>query len=361
MSFRISKYPPIGFVGNDFHGVAPPSIPPPPPAPPNPALIPSYPWVAVSTVPASALIFGKYTLATVATEGMGDILMGYDWGMGQLHMPKPPVIVTPSIILCTLGSSHKYWMPSYAVQEMPTGGAIAMAGPSGTAVAITTCAFIISLQDCIDVGGASCGLVAPLGMGFQVPSVRWVGFSFSDLMAGVISMVGDALAAAVSSKLGSALSNGMGTAGQAAVAAALNAGNNLLQTWLGGVMPSDFGGTAVGYMAAASTILGGPAAIGLAAGNMANAVGGGPRPGDTGGAATDPDRGGGSDGGSSGGSGGAGGAGGGSGAGASPDGGAPSGGAGGAGGGSGGSGGSSGGSGGSESPDGGAPPGGTGS
>jgi uncharacterized membrane protein YgcG len=280
MSFRISKYPPISGVGQDLHCVLPPSVPPP--APPNPAPIPSAPWVAMMCNPASALIFGKYTLANVTTEGMGDILMGYDWGMMQPHLPRPPVTATPAMFLCTMGASHKYWMPSYAVQETPTGGAIAMAGASGTAVAISTSAFIISLQDCIDVGGGPCGLVAPFGMGFQVPSTRWVGFSAGDLCAGLISMAGDALSAAVSSSLGSALTNGCSELTQALVGAALNVGNGVLQNVLNTAMPAGVGGTAAGYLVGACTILGGPAAIGLLSGRAADAVGGGPRDNDTG-------------------------------------------------------------------------------
>ena len=280
MSFRISKYPPISGVGQDLHCVLPPSVPPP--APPNPAPIPSAPWLAMMVNPASAAIFGKFTLANVTTEGMGDILMGHDWGMMQPHIPKPPVTATPAIFLCTMGASHKYWMPSYAVQETPTGGAIAMAGASGTAVAISTAAFIISLQDCIDVGGGPCGLVAPLGMGFQVPSTRWVGFSAGDLCAGLISMAGDALSAAVSSSLGSAMTNGCSEMTQALVGAALNAGNGVLQNVLNTAMPAGVGGTAAGYLVGACTILGGPAAIGLVSGRAADAVGGSERPNDTG-------------------------------------------------------------------------------
>lgn len=282
MSFRISKFPPIGFVGQDLHCIVPPSVPPPPPAPPNPAPIPSAPWTALSTNPASALIFGKFTLANVSTEGMGDILMGHDWGMGQMHLPKPPILVTPAIALCTVGSSHKYWMPSYAVQQTPKGGAIALAGASGSAVAITTCAYVISLQDCIDVGGGPCGLVAPLGAGFQVPSTRWVGFNLGDLAAGLISMAGDALGAAVGSSLGNAMTSGMSTAGSAVVGAMINIGNNTLQTWMNAALPGGFGGTAAGYMAAASSIIAGPAAIGLVAGRLADAAGGAERPEDTG-------------------------------------------------------------------------------
>jgi hypothetical protein len=282
MSFRISKYPPISFVGADLHCVLPPSVPPPPPAPPNPAPIPSAPWVATGTNPASALIFGKFTLSAVSTEGMGDILAGHDWGMGQLHIPCPPVVVTPAMALCTLGSGHKYWMPSYAVQQKADGGAIAKISTGGSAVAITTCAYVISLQDCIDVGGGPCGLVAPFGAGFQVPSTRWVGFSWSDLAAGLISMAGDALGAAVSSQLGSAIAGNLSTGMQALTGAMLNMGNGVVQNLMGNAAPSGFSGTADATLRGALTIVAAPAAIGFASGRLADAVGGAERPGDAG-------------------------------------------------------------------------------
>lgn len=281
MSFRISKFPPITGHGKDFHGVLPPSVPPPPPAPPNPAPIPSAPWEAFLVNHASAAMFGKFTLGNVATEGMGDILAGYDWGMGQVHFPMPPVLASPSIMLCTVGSSHKYWMPSYAVQEKPAGGALFMGSGAG-AVAISTTAFLISLQDCIDVGGAGIGLVAPLGVGYQVPSTRWVGFNWSDLGAGVISMAGDALSAAVSSSLGSKLTDGASNAAQAVVGALLNTGNAAAQEALNNVMPNDAAGTVAGYVAGAGMILTGPAAVGLVSGRAADALGGAPRPSDAG-------------------------------------------------------------------------------
>ncbi|MFH1764446.1 MAG: hypothetical protein ABIF09_09665 [Gemmatimonadota bacterium] len=240
------------------------------------------------TNPASALIFGKFTQFNVATEFMGDILAGHDWGMGQPHIPSPPVTASPSIGLCTFGAGHKYWMPSYAVQETPAGGAISLIGASGSAVAITTPVFNISIQDCIDVGGANVGLVAPLGMGIQVPSCRWVGFTWSDLGAGLISMAGDALSAGVGSHLGGKLTDGLSNVAGAIVGGLVNTANGVLQNIMGAVLPNDAGGNitaaAVGGTAilGASGAFGAPAGIGLVAGRAADAVGGAERPGDTG-------------------------------------------------------------------------------
>ncbi len=282
MSFRISKFPPISGFGTDLHGVLPPSMPPVPPSPVNPAPIPTYGWFAFMTNHASALIFGKFTQFNVATEFLGDILAGHDWGMGQPHIPSPPVTASPSIILCTLGAGHKYWMPSYAVQETPAGGAISLIGASGSAVAISSPIFMISIQDCIDVGGANVGLVAPFGLGFQVPSSRWVGFTWSDLAAGLISMAGDALSAAVGGAIGGKVTDGCSTATQAVVGALMNAGNNILQNTMNAVLPNDAGGNVAGAIMGTSLFFGAPASIGLLSGRAADAVGGGPRPGDTG-------------------------------------------------------------------------------
>lgn len=283
MTMRISKYPPITGFGRDFHGVLPPSMPPVPPSPVNPALIPSFLWMAFMINHLSSGIFGKYTQANVSTEGLGDILAGYDWGMGQLHLPQAPVTATPSIALNTFAANHKYWMPSYAVQESPVGGALAMVGGgSAGAVAVSTPAYMISLQDCIDVGAAKTGLVAPLGTGFQVPSTRWVGFSWSDLAAGAISMAGDALSAVVGGAVGGKLAGGLGNWGQAIAGAAFGTANNVVQGLLSGATEGQGGARAAAGIAATSMILTAPAGIGLLSGQAADAVGGQARPNDTG-------------------------------------------------------------------------------
>src|SRR6185436_9541835 len=103
---------------------------------------------------------------------------------------------------------HKFFLPSFSVKETPTGGAINLIGAGPTPVAISTAAFMIIVQDCIDVGGGPCGLVAPLGTSFQLVSTRWVSFTLGDLAAGLIAMAGDAAGAAISSQLGNALSKG---------------------------------------------------------------------------------------------------------------------------------------------------------
>jgi len=284
MTMRISKFPPITGFGRDFHGVLPPSMPPVPPSPVNPALIPSFLWMAFCINWLSAGIWGKYTQANVSTEGLGDILAGHDWGMGQLHLPQAPVTATPSIALRTFGASHKYWMPSYAVQESPVGGALAMVGGGSGAVAVSTPAYIISLQDCIDVGGASTGLVAPLGMGIQVPSTRWVGFSWSDLGAGAISMAGDALSAVVGGAIGGHLTNGLGNWGSAIGGAVYGTANSILQGGLSRETSGEGQGgwRTVAGVGSAASLLAAPAGIGLLSGQAADALGGSERPNDTG-------------------------------------------------------------------------------
>ncbi len=264
IAMRISKYPPIGGVGLDPHTVKPGSLPPVPPAPPNPVPLPMYPWIVTICNPASALIFGKFTITNSITEGMGDILAGHDWGMLQPHLPTPPV-VSPTMPIVTMGSSHKYFLPSYAVQETPQGGALALAGASGSAVAVSTPAFCINLQDCIE------SFVAPVGMGFQVPSVRWVGFGLSDLLAAAISMGGDGLGAVVSGSLGEALGSGLSDMGGAVLGAVLNVVNTAAQNFVN-AQPSN-GAAAAGGLAMASMIVLGPAAIGLASGKLADAAG----------------------------------------------------------------------------------------
>jgi hypothetical protein len=201
MTMRISKYPPMFGIGADSHLAIPPSMPPPPPAPPNPAPIPSNRYLVMINNGAAAAIFGKWTLASVATEGMGDVLWQYDWGPGQFHQAIGPALVTPSMLLLLATSSIKYWVPSFAVQEACDGGALA-AGSSAP-VAVSYPAFLIPTQDCQDINGLA--FVAPTSVCFQQVSTRWVGFSWGDLAAGLIGMAGDAAMAAMVSHFGGKL------------------------------------------------------------------------------------------------------------------------------------------------------------
>jgi hypothetical protein len=281
MTMRISKYLPIAGIGNDFHCVLPPQVPPTPPPPAVPLPIPSYPWTQLASNPASGLIFGKFTWK-VTTEGMGDVLMGHDWGMVQPHIPKPPYSATPALITTLMGASFKYFLPSYSVQQIPTGGAIAAVGPSGSAVAISTPAFMIITQVCIDVGGGPCSLVAPTGVGFQVPSTRWVGFTWADLGAGLISLAADAASAAASGAMGNAMTNGAeGILPGIVLGVVMNTTGGLMQSVFNSAFPT-WGGLAIGGFVMGTSVIGAPAAIGLFGGRLADTVGGSERPWDTG-------------------------------------------------------------------------------
>ena len=145
-----------------------------------------------------------------------------------------------------------------------------MAGASGSAVAVTTSAFVIPLQDCIE------GFVAPLGVGLQLASVRWVGFGVADVLAGVISFAADGLGAVVSGGLGNAMSKGLGLGelGGAVLGAVLNAANGAVQNFANANLPPGVAGTAAGYLPCAAMVVLGPAAIGLVGGRVADAVGG---------------------------------------------------------------------------------------
>ncbi len=200
MSMRISKYLPIGGIGADAHMALPPSVPPPPPAPPNPSPIPQNRYLVAISLTASAALTGKWSLASVQTEGMGDILWQYDWGPGQIHQAIGPAILTPSMIALALGSTAKYFLPSFSVKERVEGGTLAMIGGGEAPVAISTPTYCIPLEDCQDISGI--GFVAPTSVSFQNISTRWVGFNFGDMAAGLIGMAGDALSAAIISRFG---------------------------------------------------------------------------------------------------------------------------------------------------------------
>lgn len=206
---RIAKYPPIAGVGVDMHGKMPPLyLPPVPPLPPSPAPVPKSPWAVIIAAPVGAKITGKWSLDSVATEGLGDILWGYDWGILQVHIPILPPYLTPSIALLLTSSSVKYWLPSFMVQEKVDGAALAKAAGGGCAVAISTPAFLIPTQDCQD-SNCLVSFVAPTSICFQHISVRWVGFNAGDFIAGLIGMVGDGLSAAILSYFGGSLMKGV--------------------------------------------------------------------------------------------------------------------------------------------------------
>lgn len=197
MPARIAKFPPIQGVGYDSHMVLPPSVPPPPPAPPNPVPIPVHAWFVgiVNPVPGMA-VTGKWSWHRVTTEGIGNIHYGHDWGFLQPHVPMPPILVTPSIAIRTVGSSIKYWLPSTPNKESQDGSTPGGANP----VAVSTPAFVTSTQDCMDI--SAWGFVAPSSFSFQLVSTREVGFTLGDLAYGVIGLVGDAAVALIGSAFG---------------------------------------------------------------------------------------------------------------------------------------------------------------
>jgi hypothetical protein len=199
MGGRIAKFPPIGGLAQDMHAALPPSIPPPPPAPPNPAPVPAF-WVHMIATPISGqFVTGKYTSASVATEAMGDVIWGHDWGPLQIHLPLPPILATPAMGVLPIASQSKYFLPAFSVKE-PVDGAVA---GGATPVAISLPCFFIQQQTCQDAAGW--GFVAPFGICFQMVSVRWVGFTLGDLLAGLIGMAGDALGNLVLSGFGNAM------------------------------------------------------------------------------------------------------------------------------------------------------------
>lgn len=199
-AMRITKYPQLRGIGLDLHTVLPGSMPPPPPAPPNPAPIPWHRWLVLINTYSGALLMGKFTLTNCRTEFIFDTLVGHDWGPGQVHIPLPPVVMAPNMPLLILTSSHKYFLPAYSVQETPQGGALSRIGAGATPVAVSSPACCILVQDCWD-------LVAPSGLVFNLSTTRWVGCGWSDLLAGLVLMAGDALAAFVSGKINDKLTD----------------------------------------------------------------------------------------------------------------------------------------------------------
>jgi len=224
-----------------------PSQPPVPPSPVNPVPIPVYGWIATIGNPAAGFaITGKWSWYRVTTEGIGNILAGHDWGMGQPHVPIPPVTATPSIAIRTLSSSTKYWLPSTPNQDPQDGSTRGKAG----SVAISFPAYCIPTQNCQDISGV--GFVAPTSICFQLMSTREVGFTWGDVLNGVINMACDAAAAIISSKLGTP----SGSAGAALRGALAGAATNAFVTHVVGLLPPDAQG-------AAKILVAGAFAIGL--------------------------------------------------------------------------------------------------
>lgn len=191
MSGRAAKYPPIQGLGQEFHAVMPPSIPPPPPAPPNPALIPTAWWLSQMCNPlAGFALTGKWSWQTVSTDGIGNILHGHDWGMGQPHYPLPPILASPSIGLLTLSSSTKYFLTNFSVVDEMNGSHPGSEQP----VALTTPAWFVPTQQCVDV--STWGFYLPMSICFQVPGTRHIQLTLADLLASGVGMAVDSAARA---------------------------------------------------------------------------------------------------------------------------------------------------------------------
>jgi len=203
---RAAKKPCIFGISLDAHAALPPSVPPPPPAPPNPALIPTHKWVHLIVNPlAGWAATGKWSMLSVSTEGSATLLWQHDWSLGQPHIIVPsPVVMTPSYVILLVGSTAKYYLPSFSVKQ-PQDGAIATG--SATPVAVCIPAYFTLMQTCADI--ATKGFYQPLpGICFQSMTTRWVGFSVGDVIAGLIGVAGDSLAAFVISVYGGRMFTG---------------------------------------------------------------------------------------------------------------------------------------------------------
>jgi hypothetical protein len=188
------------------HAAVPPSVAPPSPVP-NPALVPVQPWVHFIMNPIMGWVAtGKWSQMSVATEGDGTILWQHDWGPFQPHKIIPaPVVETPSTLMLLLGSSAKYYLPSFSVKQ-PADGAINTG--SATPVAICFPAYCIVLETCADISTKGFNIPLP-GICLQSMTTRWVGFASGDFWAGIIGVVGDCAASLVLSHFGGKLFSGM--------------------------------------------------------------------------------------------------------------------------------------------------------
>lgn len=260
MSMRISKYPPIQGRSVDLHKALPPSVPPPPPSPPNPSPVPGAAWTVVIANPLMGHIMkGKWSMQSVTTEGMGDVLHGHDWGPFQIHIPMAmPVISSPSQGVLPLTSSTKYFLPSFSIQEKVDGSYPG----GGTPVAISFPAFMIQTQNCQDY------FPSLLSMCFQLVSTRWVGFTLGDAAAAMVGVAGDAVAQNVASAFGSVFP---GDTAEAAVGNALVGHGIGLATTAIGQMGGKVGDTDSGKLV---RTMAGAAALG-AGGSTGTALAGG--------------------------------------------------------------------------------------
>jgi hypothetical protein len=158
-----------------------------------------HPWIAVKSLHASGqFLTGKWSLASVQTEGMGDIIHTHDWGPGQVHIPLPPVVLSPTMALLLLTSSTKYWLPAFSVQEQQDGVFSGGAKP----IAVSTPAYFIITQHCAEP------IPSLAGVCFQLVSTRWCAFTVGDLMAGAIGVVTDAVVGVITNKVGSMIPGG---------------------------------------------------------------------------------------------------------------------------------------------------------
>lgn len=283
-----TKHPNLGGFSMDMHKA---TLINPPPAPPVP--MPVYPWVVIIPpgVPVGELLLGKFTIGRVHTGlCFSDTLHGNDKGMLIPHIATwaiPPI----ETITVMLGSSTKHFLPSFGVQEKATMGAINI-GQSGP-IAISAPPGMMMVQQCQDANGV--GFVLPIGTVFCLPTTRFVGFTLADLAAGVIGMVGDALAAAIGSKIGDFLTGSRffsRVAGRVAPALARRLGaseavatkvlegvlgatlghiNNALQNWTGS--PDSAEDKARRRMLTDVGVVTAPAGVGAAFGEMGNQVG----------------------------------------------------------------------------------------
>ncbi|HCR49446.1 MAG TPA: hypothetical protein PLL64_05065 [Rhodothermales bacterium] len=196
--FISTKHPHLGSFASDSHEATLLS----PPAPPMKA--PAYAWLAISAgAPVGELLTGKYTILNVHTGlCFSDTLYGHDKGPFIPHIalwPIPPI----ETITTTIGSSTKYFMPSFAIQEKATMGALNIGQSAPIAVSFPVGFMLV--QQCQDIGGV--GLVAPTGIVLCIPATRLVGFTWGDFFAGAIGMIGDLLAAAIGSLIGKFLTS----------------------------------------------------------------------------------------------------------------------------------------------------------
>lgn len=195
--FISTKHPHLGSFASDTHEA---TLLSPPPVPPLKA--PAYAWLAISVgAPIGELLTGKHTTLSVHTGlYFSDTLYGHDKGPFIPHIALwsiPPI----ETITATIGSSTKYFMPSFGIQEKATMGALNIGQSAPIAVSLPV--GFMQVQQCQDIGGV--GLVAPTGVVLCIPATRLVGFTWSDFFAGAIGMIGDLLAAAIGSLIGKIL------------------------------------------------------------------------------------------------------------------------------------------------------------